>query len=389
MPHRFLPRSLLALLFLLLGSLAQAATVTLAGFAYSGDSKSMAARFPYSQKFEKAQAAAGRPLNKQIAQALQGKKPANFELNQSSLTELKGRDQAIVVALVVTGETVSAERFGNVAKLLTQVRAQAMFFDFKTMTVLRAYPFSFTHLDVIDHYPSPAEMHERFKAVYLGDQGKAGIIERFTDIVAKATVPEHVPRFIQVNQVQIGDEARQVLTPQLKSAPGVAETWAADLFAESLSSKTGVPLLPYSKGYAIGNVMSMRVADGDVFMLKLPEADYTISLDIPRFKKIKSGESAAGTSLIYGVYTHVKIQEPVSARAYLDTDLKNGEVKLIPASQDSVDDFPAYYDAIKGLFVKLSDNLAGNQSDWLKTSSASSDIGQQVTSTRELLKSCK
>jgi hypothetical protein len=180
-----------------------------------------------------------------------------------------------------------------------------------------------------------------------------------------------------------------VLTPQLKSAPGIAETWAADLFSESLSSKTGVPMLPYSKGYAIGNVMSMRIADGDVFMLKLPEADYTISLDIPSFKKIKSGESAAGASYIYGAYAHVKVQEPTSARAYLDTDLKNGEVKLVPASQDSVDDFPAYYDAIKGLFVKLSDNLAGNQSDWLKYSSASSDIGQQITSTQELLKSCK
>jgi hypothetical protein len=207
--------------------------------------------------------------------------------------------------------------------------------------------------------------------------------------VSKANIPNNVPRFVQVNQVKIGDEAREILPNELKSAAGVAETWAADLFSESLSSKTGIPLLPYAKGYAIGNVMSMRIADGDVYMLKLPEPDYTIALQIPRFKKIKSGESSSGASYIYGAYSNIKIQEPTSGRAYLDADFKNGEVKLVPASQDTIDDFPAYYDAIKGLFVKLSDNLAGNSSDWLKSATATPNMSQQITSTQELLKSCK
>ncbi len=365
-----------------------AATVTLAGLAYSGDSKSIATRFPFSKQLELTQSAAGNSLNKQLAQALAQNQPTNFTLQQGALSELKGQDQAIVVALVITGETVSAERFGDVAKLLTQVRAQAMFFDFKTMTVVRAYPFSFTHLDVIDHYPSPAEMAERFRSVYYGEQGKAGILARFTDIVSKASIPNNVPRFVQVNQVKIGDEARELMPDELKT-PGVAETWAADLFSESLSSKTGIPLLPYAKGHAIGSVMSMRIADGDVYMLKLPEPDYTIALQIPRFKKIKSGESSSGASYIYGAYSNIKIQEPTSNRVYLEADFKNGEVKLVPASQDTTDDFPAYYDAIKGLFVKLSDNLAGNKSDWLKSSTASPNIAQQITSTQELLKSCK
>ena len=148
-------------------------------------------------------------------------------------------------------------------------------------------------------------------------------------------------------------------------------------------------MLPFSKGYAIGNVMSMRIADGDVYMLKLPEPDYTITLDVPRFKKIKSGEAAAGASYIYGAYSNVKIQEPTSGRSYMDADFKNGEVKMVPASQDTLDDFPAYYDALKGLFVKLSDNLAGNKSDWLKSASANPDISKQISSTQDLLKSCK
>ncbi|MGE8355687.1 MAG: hypothetical protein ACN6N0_04720 [Microvirgula sp.] len=378
-----------AVVLLCLATTASAATVTFAGIAYSGDSKSIPQRFPYSLKLEKSRTAAGSTLNAQLSAALASSKPAHFELNQTGLTSLKGQDQAIVVALLITGETVSAERFGSVAKLLTQVRAQAMFFDFKTMSVLRAYPFSFTHLDVIDHMPGNAEMQARFRTLYDGDQGKPGILNRFVDIVGAATIPEHVPRYLQVGQVKLSDEARAVLPEMLTRNPGAAETWLADLFAENLSSKTGVPLLPYSKGYAIGNVMSMRISDGEVFMLKLPEADYTIALDVPRFRKIKSGESAAGASYIYGAYAHVDIQEPVSGKHYLNADFKNGEVKLVPVTQSSVDDFPAYHDAIKGLFAKLSDNLAGNKTDWLSSATDTSGINKQITSTQELLKSCK
>jgi hypothetical protein len=377
------------LLAALVATSAHSASVTLAGLAYSGDSKSIAARFPYTKRLEASQAAAGKPFNKLIAEAVAKSKPANFDMNLTALQELKGQDQVVVVAMVITGETVSAERFGNVAKLLTQVRAQAMFFDFKSQTVLRAYPFSFTHLDVIDRMPTQDEMNKRFEAVYFGDKGKAGIFDRFTAAINNATIPTTVPRYVQVGKVNIGSEAMDILPKDLKSTNEVAQTWAADLFGESLSNKTGVSMLPYSKGYAVGNVMAMRIADGDVFMLKLPEPDYTINLDIPRFKKIKSGEAAAGTSYIYGAYANIKIQEPTSGKSYMDADFKNGEVKLVPASQDTLDDFPAYYDALKGMFVKLSDNLAGNKSDWLKSASANPDISKQISSTQDLLKSCK
>ncbi|QND87301.1 Uncharacterized protein ChrSV_5083 [Chromobacterium vaccinii] len=379
----------LAIGLLLAATASHAATVTFAGLSYSGDSKSIPARFPYSLKLEKTLAARGNPLNKQLAAKLAADKPLHFDLNQQGLTSLKGQDQAIVATLLITGETVSAERFGNVAKLMTQVRAQAMFFDFKNMTVLRAYPLSFAYLDLIDHYPSEREMQDRFAALYYGEQDKPGILQRFADIMHEAAVPDQVPRFLQVAKVRIGDDARKALPPELTRTPGTAETWAADLFAENLSSKTGVPLLPYTKGYAIGNTLSMRVSEGDVFMLKLPEADYAITLDIPKLRRITSGEVAAGTSYIYGAYAHVNIQEPVSGKNYLDADFKNGEIKLVPASQDTIDDFPAYHEAIKGLFAKLADNLAGNRNGWLKSSTSASDIDKQIQSTQQLLKACK
>ena len=83
------------------------------------------------------------------------------------------------------------------------------------------------------------------------------------------------------------------------------------------------------------------------------------------------------------------ISEPVAGKVYLNTALKNGEIKLVPVTQTYVDDFPAFYDSVNGLFVKLSEALDGRGNAWVKTAAAAPDIDKQVNDTRELIKLCK
>jgi hypothetical protein len=135
--------------------------------------------------------------------------------------------------------------------------------------------------------------------------------------------------------------------------------------------------------------MSMRISDGDVYNLKLPKPDYEIGVELSAFRKIEYGKSAAGASFIYGTYATMKVEEPVSGKVYLNTALKNGEIKLVPVTQTYVDDFPAFYDSINGLFVKLSEALAGKGNDWVKSAAAAPDIDRQIAATRELIKLCK
>lgn len=84
------------------------------------------------------------------------------------MASLKNSDQALATALVVTSETISSERFGRLYKVLANVRGQALVFDFKAMTVLRAYPINVTYLDVLDHQPSEREKRDRVKRLLLG-----------------------------------------------------------------------------------------------------------------------------------------------------------------------------------------------------------------------------
>ena len=205
-----------------------AATVSLAGFSYSGDYQSIASRFPYTQRFAKQMAAQNTSIDKLIGQTLNATKINNFTVQQGELAQLKGRDQAIAVSLVMTNETVSYERFGRAYKLFVNLRGQALFFDFKSMTVLRSYPITAAYLDVLAAPPSDEELDDRVNKLFLGDGQKAGLVQRFANQLAAATLPENVPRFLQVSKVTISPEARNELPEALKNTPNTAETWLAD-----------------------------------------------------------------------------------------------------------------------------------------------------------------
>ncbi len=367
---------------------AQSVEVALAGFAYAGDAASLPQRFPYSIGYEKSLKAAGKPAYAMLREAIAQSPPSQFKL-VTQIDELKGRDQAIAVALVIGSETISVEQLAGLNKLFVLIRAQTLFFDFKSMAIVRAYPISFGHIDVFDRPPTDDEVRVRVRGVYEGAAGKPGILARFGATLAKATLPAATSRTLQVTRIAIKPEAMSSIPPYISSSATVAETWAADLVGEALSTRAGVPVVPYAKGYAVGNVMSMRISDGEVYNLKLPKPDYEINVELSALKKIEYGRAAAGASFIYGSYASMRIEEPVSGKVYMNTALKNGEVKLVPSTQTYVDDFPAYYDSVNGMFVKLSEALDGRGNAWVKTAAAAPDIDKQIADTRELIRLCK
>lgn len=368
----------------------QPVEVALAGFAFSGSANTIDLRFPYSRRYEATKKNSGMPVYQLLSKQLQATPPANFKI-VAQIDELKGRDQALAVALVIGNESVSDEKFGALHKLMVFIRGQAVFFDFKSMSVVRSYPISFAYVDVLDHAATPDEIMARVKLVYEGANDRPGILTRFANSVAKAQIPTQVSRYLQIVNVHVMPEAQSAIPGYLNSEPGAVETWAADLVGEAISTRVGVPIVPYAKGYAIGNVMSLRVSDGAVWELKLPKPDYEINVDFSGFKKIKFSEVQGGaTSYVYGAYGAIRIVEPLSNKVYLDTALKNGETRVIPASQQYVDDFPHFYDAINGMFVKLALVIDGKGDEkWLKSAAAASGIEQQILQTRELMKLCK
>lgn len=387
----WLRRTIAALLFISAAhvAIAEPSDVTFAGVAFSGDAATLDQRFSYSRRYEKGLEASGDSSYKKTLAAVARVTPHNIRLVTTPIDSLKGQDQALVASLLINSETVSVERFGDIRKLFVLLRGEVLFFDFKSMTVVRAYPISFAYIDNATHDPSQDEILDAVKKVYEGWSGKPGIFERFANRLVDATIPSQSTRYLQITSSEVAPDVVALLPDYLKSAPSVYQTWFADLVGEAISTRVGLPIIPFTKGYAVGKVMSMQFMDGSVYNLTLPKPDYEIGVTFKGSKKVKYSESGAGAAYIYGTYAAVQLEEPLTGTSYLNASFKNGEVKLVPASQTYVDDFPAYYDSINGLFHKLADALAGNENAWVKAASGSPDIEHQIAKTKELMNLCK
>lgn len=387
-PRAALPAHLafMVALCLIHPAVSAATTITYAGFAYAGNADNIATRFKYSKRYETRLKGQGTDINSKLRRAVQGGR-FPFDLNMAGNTEIKG-DETLVTTLTVTGETISDETFGSVHKLLVQIRAQAMIFDFQSKTLLRAYPLSFAYLDALEHSPTDAEIDERIAKAYEGVQGKDGIFGRYADALVHATLPRNDGLFIQITNVTIDANARVAIPPSLSEQRGAAETWVADHLDEALNSYAGVPMIPYSSGYALGNVMQMQLANSD-FNIKFPDPNVEVSVELTGVKRVQYAQNNVGTSYIYGTFATVKIATQGGARATLDAAFKNGEIKEVPVTQGYVDDLPAYNDSIRGLFNKLSEELGGKDTPWLKSATTAPDIMAQLAASRGLLQKCK
>mgnify|MGYP003351630103 FL=1 len=162
----------------------------------------------------------------------------------------------------------------------------------------------------------------------------------------------------------------------------------ADEFSTILSAKTGVPLIPPNISGATA-VMWVRFEDMNDYELKLPESDYAFQLNLKRFAKIQHSKNNVGSSYIYAAYIDIAFREPMGNITYLESELKNGEVAVVPAGREAGDDFPAYQDAIRGLFGKFADSVARQDLSWIAKAASAKDIQSQIKKTREILESCK
>lgn len=370
---------------------AMAEEVTIGGFAFAGDFKSAAERFPLTfSLYQKATKEKSKTFSREVIERMRTAKKPGIEFNLGERqVNLKQSDRALMAVLMLTGETTSTENFGSYYKTFVSLRGDALIFDYKNQVVVRSYPLSVVLFDATDAAPTKERLAGFVDDLFRRHDGR-GLVTQFSRRMETADVAQKSIKTVQVRKSSIDDAALALMPLGLRNDKAAVESIAADGFASILSAKTGVSLLPRSIGHAVGGVMSMRLENGDDYKLKIGEGDYVFDLTIKKLAKIKAAESNVSTTYVYGAYVDIDFLEPALGTVYLSTSLKNGETAIIPGGKISNDDFPAYQDALRGLFLKLSDALNGNgDAKWLKTAASGKDIEPQITSSRKIIGECK
>ncbi len=358
-----------------------------AGFAYTADQSAVKASTPRTAAVLEAR---GLPtLNKALWARLSAQKPTQLELIDQPLAMLDGTTSATVLAAALDRELVSVEPIGNQYKVLVEVALQALFFDFRERQVVASYPITLQRIDVQDYRPDASEV-DAIIADLLYGTAATSLPQVLATTLNPAKLPDASVRRLQVGEVTLSDAARARL-PDPALEPVLRATLAHEL-SKAVSSNTGIGLLPPATGQAIGGAMAARFADGKVYQLKIPEADYVIKLKLDALKHGVINETPAVKTMLFGAFFNVSVVEPFSGKVFFDQPLRKGATKVVPVTQWQVDQWSASYetvlaglDAFAGAAAKRADSRA-----WLdEQKPGGKPLQQQTQALQELIKSCR
>jgi len=357
--------------------------VQFAGFAITGDAAGSNASVQVLIPMIQGEAAVAR--NQRLLAAAQGAAPQWIQLQTEGLAALDGSTSALAVAAAIDRESILVEEVAGQWKLAVEIAGQALFFDFREKQVIASVPVTVQHIDVVDHEPSEAERGDALRRL-LDDTGPKGFVAVMAQAIASAKLPGPAALRMQLTEVSLAEGVLRGY-PQLeaKAYSGLV----GHEFTKHFGAGTGLALLPYRSGQAIGGAMAARFADGRVYNLRIPETDYAIRLRIDRVAQRAIEQTAALERRLYGVFFHVIVEEPLSGKRFLDQSLRQGATKLIPATQSVVDDGAAFYDTLLEGFASVAAAAQGRADPWLAEQPGGREARNEWTALKELIEQCR
>ena len=190
--------------------------------------------------------------------------------------------------------------------------------------------------------------------------------------VAKVTIRESVVEKI------LGHISKQDLSQSIGQA-----------FTRYLSVNQSVSVLPYTIGHAIGNKLAGRYANGEVYMMELPETDFSIDIELIGLKKKKYSENAAGIAWIYATQAKFRFYEPLTNETIFDEKLFNAATKKVPSSQLTVNDWHSYNETLIALFDKFTIAMSDPDKKWLKSHSGNTDGYSEMKELKKVVFQCR
>lgn len=363
-------------------------TVYFAGVAYTTDAADVSTAFPHvAPLLDKSGTVRFDQALRQVMQGAQLPERVVFDALGSTVDA----EHATALALALDGETTTTSHIGSVYKLRVEVSGQALFFDYRAKQVLGGFPFIVDYITALPARPTPADIAAAFQRLVFGGAAQGTLIGTFAQTLQEATVPNPAAKHLRVTSVTLGPKALAYLSAYAPNTDVRAlPKRIAQSFSTYLAANQHLALLPYASSQALGAQMAMRFAQGDVFDLKIPQADYAISLDVAGFKQLLASQTSAATVYLYGAFVNVNVAEPLSGHLYFDQSLKQGETKVVPAGTAAPASWPPTYDTLKSLFANFTDSLTNQANPWRRSGLPdTADARKQLSSLQELIASCR
>ena len=335
-------------------------SIQLAGVAFLTAAKDVDSLFPISSAVMKRATAREQPLNGALLAAMTA---AGVPI-RTDYAARTGR----AIAFAFDDEYQVVEQFGKVYRVATVVSGQLLTMDFRTQQAVSAMPVTLDFLYLSDTEPDAATREKIISQV----------TEKFLDTSPDGVFPSAVR--VYQNLVPASEGGCLVRIGEVTFDPSVVDATKGRFGTDTvrlrrvLQSQLGrtwmtasrQPLLPIGDSQARGT-MQGRFANGEVFNLRIPSADYELNFTGITTKRGVAGQSAVlrieGTGLRYRLLvTDAELKQPVTSGTF-------GTVQMdtLSVSSPPVDGWSAISNAVKSLTGAIGAAAAREDRKWLQS----------------------
>lgn len=289
-----------------------------------------------------------------------------FMRNKNELTRIKltekligDHDTGYVLTLTFNDEKVSVERIRDTYKTVIHLAGSITIFDFREKMLVASYPRIWEIVHATDHSPSDDEIKAILKSHEYGLTSSfftQPLLKIFPDVAVLAANADT----IQIKNCTVQNEAKQMMTSTADTGDFSRTDWIANIVGSSLSSKLGIPIVPYQKDVRFKNI-SCCFADSSVSNFKINPGTYGLDISIDQLKKVLAKESRVEYLWLYGAYMTAKLYEPEFNITYYEGAVKEGVFKKIPVTQTDTDDSAGYQGALRATADVAVDTLWENK----------------------------
>ena len=156
-----------------------------------------------------------------------------------------------------------------------------------------------------------------------------------------------------------------------------------------ISTYQGIPLIPYTKGEAIGGKMTARFVNGNIYELAFPSPDYIIETRIGPFKLIKS-EKPNYTQYGFASFIRFRFYQPDSGNVYMDSIFRNIPIVTVDKSFGIVlDQWQEFQKSVRSLLVQLSKQISIRDESWFSRSTRGDNLSERMEKIESILEKCR
>ena len=368
------------------GALAVPQNINYAGFAFLGDYSQREKLYRYSSRIQ-AIKVGKRPA---LEVALQGALKHHFRNENINLSFGLGdrKNASMALAFAVSNESVRYQGLNNGFNAIFLIFAQILVFDFDESKVIANFPVAILHNEVVKRKLGDAATLGIFKKLYLDLNSESNIFRRWVARLNTINPKASYGNYCKLTNLEVNPKILNDPINKISDARAF-QLQSAQFFESVLSTHQNIPMVPYTKGEAIGKKMPARFANGTSVQFQLPESDYNVTINIRPFKTVKK-ESKNIRRYIFASFASFKVEQPDTGNVVFDGVFRNIPIVTVDKSRNIVlDQWYERQKSLRTLFADFSRQISKRDGVWLKNATRTENVLAGLADLEKGLASCR